>query len=124
MNAEYRRGIDLFNRREFFDAHEVLEDVWRAAPGKEKLFLQGLIQLAVGLHHYSTGNVAGARSVMARGHRNLSKYPAVFGGINLAKLRHAAERCTQALDRGGVLEELPRIESAGSASAPELSTSG
>ena len=124
MNAEYRRGLDLFNRREFFDAHEVLEDVWRAAPGKEKLFLQGLIQLAVGLHHYSTGNVAGARSVLARGQRNLCKYPDVFGGINLAKLRHAAERCTQALDRGGVLEELPRIESADSASAPELSTSG
>jgi uncharacterized protein len=120
----YRRGLDLFNRAEFFDAHEVLEDVWRAAPSKEKLFLQGLIQLAVGLHHYSTGNLAGARSVMARGRRNLSRYPDVFAGINLANLRHAAERCTESLDRSGVLEEFPRIEPAGSPWAPELSTSG
>ncbi|MGE0407317.1 MAG: DUF309 domain-containing protein, partial [Candidatus Korobacteraceae bacterium] len=27
-----RHGITLFNRGEFYDAHEVLEDVWRAAP--------------------------------------------------------------------------------------------
>ncbi len=106
----YRRGLDLFNREEFFDAHEVLEDVWRAAPAEEKLFLQGLIQLAVGLHHYSTGNLAGARSVLARGQRNLQKYPNVFGGIRLAELCRAADECRQALDRGGRLQRFPRIE--------------
>jgi len=46
----YVHGIRLFNQHHFFDAHEVLEDVWRAAPAEQKKFLQGLIQLAVGLH--------------------------------------------------------------------------
>ncbi len=36
----YREGIELFNRADFFDAHEVLEDVWRTAPVGEKKFLQ------------------------------------------------------------------------------------
>ena len=27
-----RDGIELFNLGEFFEAHEALEDVWRAAP--------------------------------------------------------------------------------------------
>ena len=53
----YRRGIRHFNAREFYDAHEVWEDVWRESQGMEKRFLQGLIQAAVALHHHSTGNV-------------------------------------------------------------------
>jgi predicted metal-dependent hydrolase len=37
---QYLRGLELFNRREFFEAHEALEDVWRAAPAADKKFLQ------------------------------------------------------------------------------------
>ena len=48
-SAQYRQGVELFNRAAFFDAHEALEDVWRAAPLAEKKFLQGLIQVAVAL---------------------------------------------------------------------------
>ena len=32
----YREGAELFNRAEFFEAHEVLEDIWRAAPLADK----------------------------------------------------------------------------------------
>jgi hypothetical protein len=32
----YFRALDLFNRASFFDAHEVWEDVWRAAPPKKR----------------------------------------------------------------------------------------
>ena len=42
----FRSGIELFNQAEFFEAHEALEEVWRAAPAGEKMFLQGLIQVA------------------------------------------------------------------------------
>ena len=34
----------------YFDAHEELEEGWMAASGDEKVLLQGLIQLAAGLH--------------------------------------------------------------------------
>jgi predicted metal-dependent hydrolase len=113
-DAGYRRGLELFNRGEFFDAHEVLEDVWRAAPSEEKLFLQGLIQLAVGLHHYTTGNLIGACSLLARGNQNLGKYPRVFGGIKLEQLRTAADECRQVLLGAGQLEKFPRIQTADS----------
>ncbi len=85
--ACFARGIELFNRREFFDAHEQLEDAWRAEPGPARLFLQGLTQAAVALHHYSTGNHDGAASVLARALRNLSQYPERYAGIELERLR-------------------------------------
>ncbi len=87
MNVEgYQRGILLFNAREFYDAHEVWEDVWREAEGLEKRFLQGLIQSAVAFHHHSTGNIAGACSLMERARRNLGGYPEGFGKIHLGAL--------------------------------------
>lgn len=87
MNAEgYQLGIRLFNERSFYDAHEVWEDVWRESAGMEKQFLQGLIQAAVAFHHHSTGNVAGACSLMLRARKNLAGCGEEFGGIRVASL--------------------------------------
>jgi predicted metal-dependent hydrolase len=82
----YRRGILLFNSGAFFDAHEVWEDVWREADGLKKKFLQGLIQVAVAFHHYSNGNVAGARSLLERGCKNLAECPEELAGISVTAL--------------------------------------
>jgi predicted metal-dependent hydrolase len=98
--STFQHGADLFNAREFFDAHEVWEDVWRAAPMDEKRFLQGLIQVAVALHHHSRGNLDGARSLLARAQRNLSHYPDSYAGVNLAAVRAATIECQQALSAG------------------------
>ena len=102
-------GIELFNRGEFFDEHEVLEDVWRAAPQAEKKFLQGIIQVAVALYHYGNGNSLGARSVLRRGFRNLSRYPEGFAGIHLAPLLHAISDWQRAMDESTPVPPFPKI---------------
>ena len=107
---EYRRGITLFNRAEFFQAHEVLEDIWRAAPVEEKKFLQGLVQVAVAFHHYSTGNFVGMRSVMERAIRNLTGYPQRMEGIQLAPLMRSLTQWREAMDSGQPHPPLPRME--------------
>lgn len=108
--AELHRGIDLFNRGEFFEAHESLEDVWRGAPAEEKKFLQGLVQLAVAFHHYSSGNHRGMRSVMARGMKNLEGKRDGFCGIRLNLLMQSLRGWREAMDNGGPLPAIPRIE--------------
>ena len=105
----FAEGIKLFNSAEFFEAHEVLEDVWRAAPAAEKKFLQGLIQVAVGLHHHSTGNRVGSRSLLTRARRNLSGYPDELGGIDLKPLMESLARWQEALEDGQPVPPLPRI---------------
>jgi len=104
-------GLRLFNDADFFEAHEVWEDVWRAAPWEEKKFLQGLIQIAVGLHHHSTGNQIGARSLLARGSRNLAGYPADFGAIDVKALLRAVASWQEALADGAALPRPPQIAS-------------
>ncbi|MBZ5567491.1 MAG: DUF309 domain-containing protein [Acidobacteriia bacterium] len=96
----FQHGLSLFNTGQYFDAHEVWEDVWRAAPAEEKKLLQGMIQIAVALHHQSRGNPAGARSLLARAQRNLSPYPESYAGLNLAAVRQEITACQQALAAG------------------------
>jgi len=108
----FLRGIQLFNEAEFFEAHEVLEDVWRAAPVAEKRFLQGLIQIAVAFHHHSTGNLVGTHSLLERGTRNLDGSPDDFGGIDISKLRRVLATWRDAFADGGN-EPPPRMEPRG-----------
>ena len=108
--AGYRRGIQLFNEAHFFEAHEALEDVWRASSGPEKKFLQGLVQLAVAFHHHSQNNLVGARSLLERATRNLSGYPEEFCGLRLGSLFLALGQWRVALQEGKQGALLPRLE--------------
>ena len=107
---QYLRGINLFNNAEFFDAHEALEDVWRAAPPENKKFLQGMVQIAVAFHHHSKGNRVGMRSVLERAIRNLAEPPGSFAQIQLAALLQSLVQWREALDNNSPLPELPRMK--------------
>lgn len=58
-----------------FDAHEVLETAWKAAPSAERALWQGLAQLAVGITHARRGNARGAAALLRRGAGRLDGYP-------------------------------------------------
>lgn len=104
------RGIACFNRGEFFASHELLEDVWRAAPPEHKKFFQGLVQAAVAFHHHSTGNRVGMRSVMERAITNLSVPSGDLAGIKLAGLLESLAQWRNAMDKDLPPPPLPRIE--------------
>ncbi|MGA8488784.1 MAG: DUF309 domain-containing protein [Terriglobales bacterium] len=106
---KYQQGIAAFNQAEFFDAHELLEDVWRAAPPENKKFLQGLIQVTVAFHHHSTGNRVGMRSVLERAIKNLSEPGGNFGAIQLTALLQSLGQWREALDNKTAVPALPRI---------------
>ena len=100
-HADFHRGLnlflDLFNAQQFFDAHEVLEDVWRSLPRDRpslprlRLHIQGMVQLAVAFHHQSKGNQVGARSVLERAVRNLNGADSSLPDLDLDRLRAELE---------------------------------
>ncbi len=109
LHDPYREGLRLFNEHLFFDAHEALEDVWRAASEPDRKFFQGLIQVAVALHHHSRGNRIGCRSLLERARRNLSLYPPAYGGLDLAALLHSVDQWRTALENNGPDPEFPQL---------------
>ena len=99
-SGDFSRGLDLFNRAHFFDAHEVLEDVWRTLPRDRPLrrHMQGMVQLAVAFHHESKGNHVGARSVLERAVRNISGADSSFPDLDFDRLRAELETWREHLD--------------------------
>ena len=62
------KGIIFFNEGKYFDAHEIWEDQWRGMEkSPEKYFIQGLIMIAVALHHYKRKNYTGTSKLLEKG---------------------------------------------------------
>ena len=53
-DAHFAAGVRLFNHEDFFEAHDVWEQVWKNAEGEEKTFYQGLIQAAAFASRFNT----------------------------------------------------------------------
>ena len=79
-------GVRLFNEGHFFEAHEVLEEAWYVERGEPRLFLQGLIQICAGFHHFQNGNLRGATALLARGTEKMERYPGEYLGIDASRL--------------------------------------
>ena len=87
----------LFNAELFFEVHELLEGDWRRATGDLKTLLQGLIQVAVGLHHQAEGNVHGALTRLSAGNEKLRRFCPAAQGMDLEGLCTAVDRIVMRL---------------------------
>ncbi|MBL0176787.1 MAG: DUF309 domain-containing protein [Ignavibacteria bacterium] len=86
MNDTFRAGLALFNAREFFDCHDVWEGLWMETQGPDRLFYQGMIQVAVGYYHAGNGNFKGAESQFSKALPKLASCLPAYGGIALEEL--------------------------------------
>ena len=60
------KGIELFNNKEFYNAHEYWEELWLDYKLDDSKFIQGLIQLAVSYYHLFNNNLNGAKSMIKK----------------------------------------------------------
>ncbi len=109
--SRFARGIAHFNAQEYFEAHEVWEELWLAAREPEKTFLQGLIQVAAAFHHHTRENARGARSLLAAGVAKLQGIPDDHRGIAVSDFRAETKSWLEEIEAGGGVESraLPRI---------------
>ena len=81
----YYDGIQLFNEGEFFEAHEVWEDIWHMAYGLKHDFYQGMIQCAVALEHYRRSNPRGVLSLYQSYRPKFKNVPPIFMGLDVKR---------------------------------------
>ena len=107
-DPRYLEGVRLFNECEFFEAHDVWEELWSDYQGPSRKFYQGLIQVAVCLHHFGNGNTRGAKKLYYGSRGYLQEYRPKHLGVDLEKLFIELERCCAEIL--GSTEEYPKIE--------------
>ena len=94
-------GIALFNRREFFECHEVIELAWNEEAAPVRIMYQGILQIGVACYHIQNKNWRGAMKLFERGMPKLRRFTPVCMGIDLAQLLLDAETNRQELLRLG-----------------------
>jgi uncharacterized protein len=107
----YSRGLDAFNSSRFYDAHEHWEEVWLKAVNPEKMFLQGLIQVAAAFHHHSRANFLGTRNLLREGLLKLDRFPEIYGDLEIEALRITVREWLADFDTGKIPtgRKVPRI---------------
>ena len=101
----------LFNTGLFFEVHELLEPCWMRAEPPVKAFLQGLIQIAAGLHHEQNGNRRGAVTLVGEGCGRLRPFAPSAFGVELAEFLAEMAKLSRALAAATTADELriPRL---------------
>jgi hypothetical protein len=96
-DPRYLAGILLFNRGDFFEAHEVWEDLWMETAGPDKRYYQSLIQAAVALCHFCNGNLRGATKLYHSSKAYMERYPSPHFGLDIADFWRKMEACFSAV---------------------------
>lgn len=91
------RAMGEFNRGDWFQCHETLEELWVGTEGETRDFYQGILQIAVALHHWRSGNFGGAISLLKGGAGYLSRVHPVCQRISVAELVSQADRLRECL---------------------------
>jgi predicted metal-dependent hydrolase len=87
VSDAYKLGLEHIRAGRYFEAHEELELVWRAAPPEERDFYQGLVHVAVAWYQAGRGKPVATRSQLEKALRRLAAYEPAHRGVDVAALR-------------------------------------
>jgi predicted metal-dependent hydrolase/ADP-ribose pyrophosphatase YjhB (NUDIX family) len=99
-------GLELgeaqIQRGEYFEAHETLEDVWRAAEPAEKDFFQGLVHVAVAWYQAGRGNRVGCQRQLEKAARRLGPFAPEHRGVAVGLLLASVEHARRTVAEGSL----------------------
>ena len=79
-------ALSLFNRRYYWETHEVLENIWKDANGRNKIFYQAIIQTSAALYHVLNANPQGVLRLASDAKNKLQSFLPEFKTIPLENL--------------------------------------
>ena len=106
IDERFKKGIELFNQEQFYECHEVLEELWLESTGPYRDLYKGVIQAAVALYHLKRGNLNGAKALLQTSTGYLTKYKPSALGLNVGKLIEEMKVCFRS--RKGLL--IPKLD--------------
>jgi uncharacterized protein len=93
LDPRYLGYFDCFNRRLFYEAHDVLEDLWLPdRRGVKGDFYKGLIQLAGAFVHLQKNRLRPAAALFKLARARLENYPPEYEHLNLEMVRALIEK--------------------------------
>jgi predicted metal-dependent hydrolase len=105
VDPHYAAFFHCFNRGLYFEAHEVLEELWLSCrKGPDDLFYKGLIQLAGAFVHVRKNRLSPARSLFRLADSNLRKCPDCHHHLDVAAVLGLIQEWMRELEAAGRMD--------------------
>jgi predicted metal-dependent hydrolase len=93
LDPHYSGYFELFNEQKFYEAHDVLENLWLAdRHGPDGNFYKGLIQLAGAFVHLQKNRLRPSAALFKLAQANLEKYPHEHEHLDLKAVHELIEK--------------------------------
>ncbi|MBA4492812.1 DUF309 domain-containing protein [Paenactinomyces guangxiensis] len=107
----YLEFFRCYHRGEYWEAHEVLEELWQTQ--RENDFYHGLIQIAAIMHQLRRGKVRGARKLATTAIGYLQPYSPQKEGVQVDRVLDWLHKCLHILPDGIAKMEPSELEKLG-----------
>ena len=115
LDQLFKKGLEKYKNGNFYMAHEYWEDLWQNKQLKDRIFIQGLIQIAASFYKIQCGNLKGAKSLLEKSMNKFEQYSGKQRDINVDKL------LKELLEIKDKYHEITSTEEFDLGSVPELS---
>jgi predicted metal-dependent hydrolase len=100
LDPHYTGYFELFNGQKFYEAHDVLENLWLADKhGVNGSFYKGLIQLAGAFVHLQKNRLRPSSALFKLARTNFEKYPHEHEHLNLQTVADLIKKWLDDLER-------------------------
>jgi hypothetical protein len=90
LSFHAKRGLEKFNRGEYFEAHDLLEKAWMEDESLGRELYRAILQVAVAYYQVLQENYNGAAKMFLRLRQWIDPLPDICKGVNVAQLRQEA----------------------------------
>ena len=98
-------ALDLFNKHEWYEAHDAFEEIWNSVDGDERQVIHGILQVSVSQFHLSRGNLNGATILLGEGLGRIKTRTKINLGIDLESFCKCLEDLLMKLQYKEILNE-------------------
>src|ERR1700756_2887666 len=109
MEAAYNRGLAAIREGRYFEAHEELEEAWRAAPAEERDFFQGLVHVAVAWYQAGRGRSVATERQLEKAARRLRPFAPAHRGVDVAGVLAQVKTARSRVAKGSLDLDPPKL---------------
>ena len=102
LHPKAEEGIRLFDAKDYWHAHEALEEAWLAEKGPARHLYKGILQAGVAYLQVQRGNYVGIMKMHKRSQVWLSPWPDVCRTVDVLQLKEDLEKVIAEARRLGV----------------------
>jgi predicted metal-dependent hydrolase len=109
VDAAFKRGLEAIRVGSYFEAHEELEEAWRAASPEERDFFQGLVHVAVAWYQAGRGRPVATRRQLEKAGRRLAPFAPAHRGVDVARVLAQLATAQARVAEGSLDLEPPKL---------------